>query len=274
MITSIRNIHKIIMAGLIALLMQGQAEAGSRQHDANESRYDMAELLAFSKKVERTAASHGARVFILARQGRPDSELPEGINYTHVAFAVYSNIRTEDGRSIPGYAIYNLYQDEQDPGRSNLVVDYPVDFFAGAEQLKTGIIIPSVPLQKRLLKVITSETYRNLHNPTYSVLANPGDSKYQNCTEHTLDVIQAAVYDTDSKKAIKANTRAYFKPQQINISPIKLLFGSMFIPDVKIGDQDEQINTATYTTIVNYLQQYELSRAVLTLKAENIRLDI
>jgi len=263
-----------LLAGLFTLLMLGQAEAGSRQYEASASKFEMAELLAFSKKVERVAAKRGARVFILARQGRPTSELPKGITYTHVAFAVYSSIRTEDGRSVPGYAIYNLYQDDNDPGSSVLAVDYPVDYFAGAYTLKTTVIIPTVQMQKRLLKIITSATYKNLHNPNYSVIANPGDQKYQNCTEFVLDVIQAAIYNTADKETIKANTREYFTAQDINVSPFKLLFGSMFVPDVKLGDQGEQIRTATFTTIAAYLQEFGLAKEVITLKADPTRLDI
>jgi len=265
---------RIILAGLIALAMLGQAEAGSRQYEASASKFEMAELLAFSKKVEHAAAKKGARVFILARQGRPTSELPRGIIYTHVALAVYSNIRTEDGRNIPGYAIYNLYQDENDPGHSSIMVDYPVDYFAGAYTLKTSIIIPTVQMQKRLLKIIASGAYKSLHNPNYSVLANPGDLKYQNCTEFTLDVIQAAIYNTTDREKIKTNTRAYFTAQDVNISPFKLLFGSMFVPDVKMGDQGDQIRTATFTTIAAYMQEYGLTKEVITLEADPYGMDI
>jgi len=269
-----RTVHGLLIAALATLLLLGQAEAGSRQYEASASKYEMAELLAFSKKVERAAAKQGARVFIISRQGRPTSELPKGITYTHVGFAVYSSIRTEDGRNVPGYAIYNLYQDDENPGRSNLVVDYPVDYFAGAYTLKTSIIIPTVEMQKRLLKIITSGTYKNLHNPNYSVLANPGDTKYQNCTEHTLDVIQAAIYNTADKDEIKANTREYFTAQDVNISPLKLLFGSMFSPDVKIGDQGEQIRTATFTTIAAYMREYNLAKEIITLETDAYRMDI
>ena len=58
----------------------------------------------------------GPGVALLARVGRPRAKLPAGMNYTHVSFAVYSQIKTADGRQVPGYAMYNLYQrnDKQD----------------------------------------------------------------------------------------------------------------------------------------------------------------
>ena len=85
-----------------------------------------------------------------------------------------------------------------------------MDFFTEVEVLEAGAIIPSRELQKRLLKVIVSPTYRKLHNPEYSVIANPFTLDYQNCTEHTLDVIVAAIYQTDDLRFIKANEKAYF----------------------------------------------------------------
>jgi hypothetical protein len=60
------------------------------------------QVITFAKKVERVLAAKGARVAILARMGRPLSDLPEGMHYTHLAFAVYSEISAADGRKVPG----------------------------------------------------------------------------------------------------------------------------------------------------------------------------
>lgn len=90
----------------------------------------------FSKKVEQKLAQEGVRVAILARMGRPLSEMPEGMHFTHVAFAVYSNITLADGSTVLGYAIYNLYQKNDRPNSSDLVQDYPVDFFLALQNLK------------------------------------------------------------------------------------------------------------------------------------------
>ncbi len=148
--------------------------------------YSADQIAALAKKVERAGAARGARVFILSRVGRPPAELPEGVNFTHAAFAVYSRIKTSDGRTVPGYAIYNLYQDDETPATSNLVQDYPLDYFAGVHALRSGVIIPNVALQKRLLQVISSDAYQKAHNSRYSVLSNPNDLRLQNCTEFVV----------------------------------------------------------------------------------------
>jgi len=244
------------------------AQAGSQAH--SQPNFPVDAIAAFAKQVEHAAAAEGARVFIIARVGDPEDELPEGIHYTHTAFAVYSAISTADGRTVPGYAIYNLYQKAKDSSKSELVMDYPIDFFAGVYRLKAGVIIPTPAMQKRLLAVITSATYKKLHNPQYSIVANPYNRQFQNCTEHTLDVINAAIYKTDDIRQIKANTRAYFTPQAVHVSPLKLLAGSLFVPSVRTSDQHDGIQTSTFTTIAHYLRQYDLIKDQLTITPDGV----
>ena len=243
-----------------AYVFAGSSQAGGKIHFTPE------QILQFSKKVEKTLAQKGARVAIIARVGRPRNKLPEGINFTHTAIAVYSQITTSDGRKIPGYAIYNLYQRADQPDVSDLIQDFPVDFFAGVEVLEAGIIIPSPALQKRLLRVLASPLYKELHNPKYSVIANPFNTELQNCTEHALDLIVAAIYETDDIKVIKANEKKYFEPQVVNVGFIKLLFGSMFVSDIATSDHSGTPVTVTFTTIGNFLSKYNAATEVLTIK--------
>ena len=164
----------VALAGFVLCFDANSAGFSSSSSQAGEeTHFKPEQVIAFAKKVERTMAAKGARVAILARMGRPPAELPEGMHFTHVAFAVYSEITTSDGRKLPGYSIYNLYQEDGHPDVSDLVQDFPVDFFAGVAQLEAGIIIPSPALQERLLEVISSPTYQALHDPHYSVIANP-----------------------------------------------------------------------------------------------------
>lgn len=226
--------------------------------------YSPEQIIKFAKKVEKTMADKGAYVAIIARMGRPRSELPEGMHFTHVAFAVYSEITTSDGRKVPGYAIYNLYQNDGHPDVSSLLQDFPVDFFAGVAELEAGLIIPSAELQKRLLDVIGSPAYSALHESNYSVIANPYTLGRQNCTEFVLDVTNAAIYQTDDIKKIKANEKAYFVAQKVNVNPFKLMLGSMFSKEVSTSDHQGETVTATFETIGKYLEKYDEGSETLT----------
>lgn len=247
-----------ILISLILMLGISTGATASSQASSTPN-FEPDKVADFAKKVEKQLAAKGARVFILARVGRPESELPSGIKYTHTAIGVYSKIQTDDGRVIPGYSIYNLYQREDRKDISDLIVDYPIDFFMGVHELRAGIIIPTPELQRRLLSVISSNTYKALHNSNYSVIANPFNTTFQNCTEHTLDVINAAIYGTSDRKKLKAAAREHFQPQEITINPFKLLIGSMFTEDVATRDHlDDAIETTTFTTIAKYLHQNDL----------------
>lgn len=156
--------------GLLLLFSFLPAHAGSQA--GKESYIPAEQIIHFSKQVEKSLAARGARVAILARVGRPLAEMPEGMHFTHVSFALYSQITTHDGRILPGYAIYNEYQSNERPDTSSLIQDFPVDFFAGVAVLEAGVIIPSPELQKRLLQTIASPAYRKLHDPHYFAFAN------------------------------------------------------------------------------------------------------
>ncbi|MGL5487118.1 MAG: DUF2145 domain-containing protein [Shewanella sp.] len=236
----------------------GFSDRGDAQVGKN---FSTEELITFSKKIERSLAAKGARVAIVSRIGRPEKELPPNVHYTHVAFWVYSKIKTSDGREIPGYQVYNLYQRAGAIDTSELVNDYPPDFFAGVDSLKAGIIIPKPSLQNKILDVITSDTYKRLHVKKYSVVANPFNDEYQNCTEFTLDVLTSAIYNTNDYQQIKANIKAYFKPQEINLGTMKTLLGPLFVKDFTTRDQNGPIVTATFTTIANFMNEYQLSDA-------------
>jgi hypothetical protein len=241
--------------GILVVIASLTAHAGSQAD--GEAHFPAERIIGFSKQVEKSLAAKGARVAILARVGRVASEMPEGMHFTHVSFAVYSQITTTDGRKVPGYAIYNEYQSNEKPDTSSLIQDFPVDFFSGVAELEAGVIIPSAELQKRLLQTITSPVYRQLHDPHYSAIANPYTLGRQNCTEHTLDVINAAIYQTDDINKIKAAEKAYFVAQRVNVSTLELMLGSLFSSEITLSDQPGTPVTATFETIGKFLQKYD-----------------
>jgi len=216
------------------------------------------QVIALAKRVEKALAQRGARVAIIGRIGRPPEQMPEGMYYTHAAFAVYSDITTQDGRHLKGYATFNAYQSDAEPDTSSLVQDYPVDFYASVARLEAGVIVPSPELQRRLLEVIGSPTYAALHEPSYSAIANPYTLGRQNCTEFVLDVIQAAIYGTRDPRVIKAQSRQFFQGQTVHVSGFKLLLGSLFSREISLSDHPTLPPvTATFETLARYLQQYD-----------------
>ena len=243
-----------------ATLAPVTASAGSSAASAAVLPAD--EVATFANAVQTDLAVRGAHVAIVARVGRDPSVLPSGINYTHVAFWVFSDITQADGRRGQGYRIYNLYQEAGDLTRSTLVQDSPAEFFAGAHALDAGVIIPDRRLQEKLLRVIASPTYAALHNPRYSVLANPRSDQFQNCTEHTLDVIMAALYGTNDKRQIKANIAAHFEGQPVALNGLQRLLAPAASAALTTADHGTDVRTATFGSIARFMQAHDLTDEV------------
>ncbi len=239
------------MAVCQAAVPSGDSQSVKRPHFPAE------QTIALAQKLEQTLQDEGVKVAIVGRIGRPPADLPEGMRFTHVGFAVYSEIPAADGRRLHRYAMYNLYQKRGKPNLSELVRDDPPNFFAGVTRLEAGVIIPSPQLQQRLLDVIMSPAYAKLHDPHYSLIANPYTEGRQNCTEFVLDVLNAAMYQTSDLRILKTVTKNYFVAQPVKVNPLKVMLGAVFNPEISISDQQGMPETATFETLGKYLETYD-----------------
>lgn len=223
--------------------------------------FTVEQAAAFSKQMERSLAAKGARVAMVFRAGRGRDQLPEGISYTHGAFWVYRTIRTADGGSLSGYAVYNLYAGDGKAWskiESRLVQDYPLDFTRGSTVNDMAVIIPSPEMQRRLLAVIDSPTYAKVHNPAYSLVANPWSRKYQNCNNFMLNVLGAAIWETDDPDRITADLKAHYKPTIVKANAVMRLFGPIADQRLRTDDQKGPIRTATYESLAVFMAQNHL----------------
>ncbi|WP_333713336.1 DUF2145 domain-containing protein [Yoonia sp.] len=253
----------------LALLAPVPATAGSSA--SGNPVLPAAEVAGFADRVQHDLAARGAQVAIVARVGRDPAVLPDGIDYTHVAFWVYARITRADGSTGQGYRVYNLYQRDGDLTRSDLVQDSPAEFFANVHDLDAGVIIPDTRLQRKILAVIASPTYAALHNPDYAVLSNPRNRQFQNCTEHTLDVLMAAIYGTDDPLRIKANIAAHFTPQPIPVNGLQRLFAPVASAALTTSDHDGQVATATFGSLARFMAQYDLADEIYRITPDGSR---
>ncbi len=249
----------LLFCGLATVPAQAQMSSGASTIEAPER------VVPFAKKVERILAERGAVVALVSRMGRDPDDMPEGTgDYTHVGIWVYSEVTAPDGGKVNGYVVYNLYQTEEDSARSELVQDFPVEFFGAVVDLKAGIIIPSAELQMEILRVLKSPTYRKLHVPAYSVVANPYEWRYQNCTNFVMDVLVAAIYDTGSRVEISQRLREYYEPQTVRLSGLLRVAGSIFVPGFAMADHHGgPLRTSTFGSIARFLTKYEMAEAIL-----------
>ena len=253
---------------MLALALPSFAMAGSTE--GSKSILSKVEVATFANRVQQDLAARGASVAIVSRVGRKPNTLPAGVDYTHVAFWVFSQITHANGSTGRGYQVYNLYQKSSDDTRSSLVQERPADFFAGAYSLDAGVIVPDVRVQEKLLNVIASSTYSALHNPRYSVLANPNSSQFQSCTEHTLDVLMAGLYGISDIPQIKANISAYFQPQHIKIGGLKRALAPVKSQALTTSDHGATVSTATFGSIARFMDANDLASSIYRITPDQL----
>ncbi len=82
-------------------------------------------------------------------------------------------------------------------------------------------------------------------------------------------MINAAIYQTDDIKLIKAAERKYFVAQTVNVSAFKLMLGSLFSSEITLSDQPGLPVTATFETIGDYLKKYDKGSEMYIITPEN-----
>jgi hypothetical protein len=113
-------------------------------------------------------------------------------------------------------------------------------------------------MQRRIIAVIDSPTYQAVHNPDYSLVANPWSRKYQNCNNFMLNVIAAAVWNTTDPQQITANLKAHYKPTIVKANSVMRLFGPIADKRLRTDDQKGPIRTATYESLAVFMQENNL----------------
>lgn len=249
------------------------AQSNNRQGDASSptdsgfsARGSVAHLsdeaaVAFAKQIEDDLAARQARLAIVFRTGRPRSALPDGISYTHGAFWAYVPLTLADGTQTHGYAVYNLYHGDGTTlarDRSYLHQDFPIDFVRGTAVDDVGVIVPSPEMQRRIMHVMASPAYEQMHVESYSLIANPLDARHQNCNEFMLDVIACAAWETTDYNQIKANLREHFRPTRVRVNLFERAIGPMTDVRVKTDDHRGRIATATYESMAEFMQRMQL----------------
>ena len=268
-----------LIAGVAALSLAACASAGGGSTTAGgggfsargapASHLTAEQAAAFSKQVERDLADRGTRLAIVFRTGETRDMLPDGISYTHGAFWTFVPISLDDGRVINGYAVYNLYHGDGKTlamDKSYLHQDFPIDCVAPSAVDDIAVIVPTAEMQRRILSIMDSPTYRALHIEAYSLVSNPHDIRYQNCTEFMLDIIAAAAWETADMAQIKANLKQHFRPTKVKTSLIERFLAPLAEDRIKTDDQGSTIITATYESMAAFMRDNGLLKEAYILR--------
>jgi hypothetical protein len=229
------------------------------------------EAAAFSKQIERDLAARGARVAIVFRTGQPLDELPEDLRYLHGALWVYREVPFVDGTTQRGYVVYRLK-----PGdgvalpltESTLEQTWPLDFVRESATDDVGVIVPSPEMQRRILVIVGGPRYAALHNPRYSLIANPHEGINQSESTLMLAVVAAAAWNNDDPDQMTANLRAHFQPETADVSATWRVVAPLADERLRTDDQRGGITTATYRSLAAFMEKHKLLAASYMIKRD------
>ena len=139
------------------------------------------------------------------------------------------------------------------------------EYFQLKRHGEIAVIIPSPEMQRRIIAVIDSPTYQAVHNPHYSLVANPWKRTYQNCNNFMLNVIAAAIWQTSNPDQITADLKAHYKPTLVKANGVLRLFGPIADQRLRTDDQQGPIRTATYESIAEFMRENNMLEATYSI---------
>lgn len=246
------------------MIAAGLASAAGPAHAQSSRSVEGAPLLStdeagvFSMQIEEALRSDDVEVALVFRTGRKRADLPDGIQFTHGAFWVRQTVRLPDGAHADGYLTYNLFHHDGETGprtRSYLSFDAPIFFVAGVAENDVGVIVPTPEMQERILDVMMSPLYAELHNPDYSLVSNPLDANYMNCNEFMLHVVAAAGWGVTSGEEVRERLGTRFQPDLIEAGPLERFFAPWWDERLRTDDHIGGVRTTTFRSIAALMEQ-------------------
>lgn len=208
----------------------------------------------YARAFERFLASRGADVALVFHQSAVTRRvMPKHLRYGHGAILLRA---PDDELGRPRYVSQNLMPGHG-PGlpcdRTTLVA-WPIDdFVKELVELDSAVIVPTPEVAARIRRIVESDTYSAMHNPEFSIVANPLEDRYQNCAGLILHVVIAAGWNTTDHAEVDRILRARFRPSMVRTFWPMRVFGPLVSSRLRSADQDWVVSTAGYESIAAFM---------------------
>jgi hypothetical protein len=190
----------------------------------------------------KTLDASGQKVAIIARRGQQLDKY--GLSFSHAGFAM----KTADGWTVV-HAL-NICGSATEKLFTQGLADFYADDLVSKE---IAVAIPEAWLQDRLAQVLASkdEVFR-MYQATYSAVAYPFSTKYQNSNGWLLETYARAASDVvlPSRDEAQAWLKvAGYKPSVIDVGPLSRLGGRMFKANVFFDDHPPDLRWSGKITV-------------------------
>ena len=225
--------------------------------------------LRLATQVRQAVESSSARLVLLGRIGSDQSK--RGVRYTHVGYLL---------REHPAGAWTVVHElnacgtgnaDLFDEGLSNFYLDDPFEY-------ETQIVIPSPSIQEKLIPLLTGPAKRSVYEATYSSIANPWSTQYQNSNGWVLEILAIALGGPGEIRN-RAQAQDWLKnngyqPQKLHIGGGERSGARLFTPNIRFGDhpatawQTQTYEVSTGDSTINFFRNIDPEARTLTLRLD------
>ncbi len=227
--------NKIIITAFIAatinLATTPAAFAGRTCESRTPTATETAQALDLAQRVAVKLETQDVHIAVIARIGSDQST--RGMRYTHLGFVQRDHPK---GRWIITHALNtcggglsNMY----DEGLGNFFLDEMYSF-------ESSLFVPSPVIQERLIAALQSPLKMRMHEPTYSAIAYPFSTDYQNSNGWVVELL-AAAYAQPGQIANRQQAQAWLKtanyrPRELPIGASERAGARLFVANVRFGD--------------------------------------
>lgn len=197
-------------------------------------------------------------VVLLARGGQDLSRF--GLTFSHLAFAIRVN-------GAPWQVIHELNRCHANTSR---IYQEGIADFIGPTSMEADVwvIVPGLELQKALLPMLAKEAEiaRRLHEPSYSAVAYPFDTQFQNSNQWVLEVLGAAMAAAKPEETSRPLVQAWLKshgyrPSRLHLTLKERIAARTYAPHANVVDHPagERISgnysVVTVDSVVDFLRR-------------------
>ncbi len=240
---------------LLFLLFQAPAYAGQFCTEHPPGPDALRQGLQLALKTRDTLVTSGATVALLGRVGVDLSEY--GLRYSHAGLAWRDH---PQGHWLVVHQLNQCATAQShlfNEGLGNFFLDTPFAY-------ETLIVIPSQAMQQELVTLLSSSLPHQLHQPSYSMIANPWQTRYQNSNQWLLEVLAVAFSESEVQNRLQAQhwlRQNGYHPSQVHLSALQRIGARLFSANVQFDDHSladriaGRYQVVTVESVVRFLSQ-------------------
>jgi hypothetical protein len=227
-----------LLAGLslmVILLAPGVAGAGQQCSAKPPAPDAVRKGLELAQKTREQLDQAGAEVALLGRVGSDLSE--HGLRYSHMGVVQRDH---PGGRWLVTHLLNHCGMADSAlfvEGLGNFYLDDPFAY-------ETVIVVPSPAVQQKLLEALASNLPMTVYGSSYSMIAYPFSTRYQNSNQWLLELIAASLVSKEGAVG-RADAQRWLKemgytPSSIGIPPLKRAGARLFSANVRFDDHSAE----------------------------------